>query len=129
MPTKVTAKKGNCLCGIAVDAGFLNCEPLRALAENKDFLARDLQDGDEVTVPDKEVEDFPKPIDTKHTFKLKSSPPFNIRFVHGSKALLYRDDTEITTFHISNFVSNKGGATGLTAFPTDYGFNDDGHQD
>jgi len=129
MPTKVTAKKGNCLCGIAVDAGFLNCEPLRALAENKDFLARDLQDGDEVTVPDKEVEDFPKPIDTKHTFKLKSSPPFNIRFVHGSKALPYRDDTEITTFHISNFVSNKGGATGLTAFPTDYGFNDDGHQD
>jgi hypothetical protein len=129
MPTKVTAQSGNCLCGIAVDAGFLNCEPLRALPENKDFLARDLKDGDEVTVPDKEVEDFPKPIDTKHTFKLKSSPPFHIRIVHGSPDLPYRDDSETTTLHVSNFVSNKGGATGLTAFPAGYGYHADGHAD
>ena len=129
MPTKVTAKTGDCLCGIAVDAGFLNCDPLRKLPENADFLKRDLKDGDEVTVPDKEVEDFPKPIDTKHTFKLKSSPPFNIRFVHGSPDLPYRDDSETTTLHISNFVSNLGGDTGLKPFPTRYGFDDDGHQD
>jgi len=129
MPTKVTAKSGNCLCGIAVDAGFLNCEPLRALPENADFLKRDLKDGDEVAVPDKEVEDFPKPIDTKHTFKLKSSPPFSIRFVHGSPDLPYRDDTETTTLHVSNFVSNKGGTTGITAFPAGYGYHADGHAD
>ena len=51
MPTKVTAQSGNCLCGIAVDAGFLNCQPLRDLPENAAFLNRDLIDGDEVTVP------------------------------------------------------------------------------
>ena len=129
MPTKVTAKNGECLCGIAVDAGFLNCEPLRALPENSALLSRDLRDGDEVTVPDRVVEDFPKAIDTKHTFKLKSSPPFNIRFVHGSAALPYRDDTETTTLHVSNFVTNLGGATGLAALPAGFGFNDDGHQD
>jgi len=129
MPTKVTAKTGDCLCGIAVDAGFLNCQPLRDLAENAAFLTRDLKDADEVTVPDLVVEDFPKPIDTKHTFVLASSPPFNIRFVHGSAALPYRDDTESRTLHISNFVTNLGGATGLAAFPAGYGFKDDGHQD
>ena len=109
MPTKVTAKNGDCLCAIAVDAGFLNCEPLRALPENSALLTRDLKDGDEVTVPDLVVEDHSKPVDAKHTFTLKSSPPFNIRFVHGSPALPYRDDSETTTLHVSNFVSNLGG--------------------
>jgi len=129
MPTKVTAKSGNCLCGIAVDAGFLNCQPLRDLSENAPFLTRDLIDGDEVTVPDLSVEDFSKSIDTKHTFKVKSSPPFNIRLVHGSPTLPYRDDSETTTLHVSNFVTNLGGATGLAAFPAGFGFNNDGHQD
>ena len=129
MPTKVTAKNGDCLCGIAVDAGFLNCEPLRALPENSALLTRDLKDGDEVTVPDLVVEDFPKAIDTKHTFKLKSSPPFNIRFVHGSSSPNCREDAETATLHVSNFVTNLGGATGLAAFPAGYGFNEDGHQD
>lgn len=129
MPTKVTARDGDCLCGIAVDAGFLHCEPLRALGENAAFLNRDLRAGDEVTVPDKEVEDHSKAIDTKHSFTLKSSPPFHIRFVHGSPDLPYRDDSETTTLHVSNFVTNLGGATGLAAFPTGYGFNDNGHQD
>jgi hypothetical protein len=129
MPTKVTARDGDCLCGIAVDAGFLNCDPLRALSENAAFLNRDLKAGDEVTVPDKVVEDHGKAVDTKHSFTLKSSPPFNIRFVHGSPNLPYRDDSETTTLHVSNFVTNLGGATGLAAFPTGYGFNDDGHQD
>ena len=129
MPTKVTAKNGDCLCGIAVDAGFLNCEPLRALPENSALLTRDLKDGDEVTVPDLVVEDFPKAIDTKHTFKLKSSPPFNIRYVHGSPTLPYRDDSETTTLHVSNFVTNLGGADGLKPLPAVAGFNDNGHQD
>ena len=129
MPTKVTAKTGNCLCGIAVDAGFLNCEPLRALPDNSAFLARDLADGDEITVPDLAVEEFPKPIDATHTFKLKSSPPFNIRFVHGSSSPTWRDDSETTTLHVSNFVTTLGGADGLQPFPTGYGFNDNGHQD
>ncbi|HEU0123755.1 MAG TPA: hypothetical protein VFQ91_24705 [Bryobacteraceae bacterium] len=129
MPTKVTAKNGDCLCGLAVDAGFLNCDPLRAVGENAAFLSRELRDGDEVTIPDLTVEDHSKAVDSKHTFKLKSSPPFHIRFVHGSPTLPYRDDTETTTLHVSNFVTNLGGADGLKPFPTGFGFHDDGHQD
>jgi hypothetical protein len=129
MPTKVTAKAGDCLCGIAVDAGFLNCQPLRGLPENSAFLTRDLIDGDEVTVPDLAVEEFPKPIDTKHTFKLKSSPPFHIRFVHDHPRLPPRDELEMPTLHISNFVTNLGGADGMKSFPTTHGFHDRGDQD
>lgn len=129
MPTKVIARTGDCLCGIASDFGFFDCEPLRNLAENAAFISRDLQDGDEITVPDLEVEDFSKAVDTKHTFKVKSSPPVNIRFVHGSPNLPYRDDTTMPVLNVSNFVTNLGGSTGLRPFPTGFGFNDDGHQD
>lgn len=129
MPTIVTAKTGDCLCGIAVDAGFLNCEPLRALPENSAFLDRPLAAGDQVTVPDRVVEESSKPVDAKHSFTLKSSPPFNIRIVHGSPDLPYRDDADVNVLHVSNFVTDKGGATGLTAFPTGYGYNADGHAD
>ncbi|HEU0123757.1 MAG TPA: hypothetical protein VFQ91_24715 [Bryobacteraceae bacterium] len=129
MPTKVTAKNGDCLCGIASDFGFFDCKPLRDVGENSAFLNRPLQDGDEVTVPDITVEDHQKPVDAKHTFKLKTSPPVNIRFVHGSPNLPYRDDSETVTLHVSNFVTDLGGADGLKALPKGYGFNDDGHQD
>jgi len=129
MPTKVTARDGDCLCGIASDFGFAECKPLRDLPENAALLGRELNAGDEVTVPDLSVEDHPRAVDTKHTFKLKTSPPVNIRFVHGSPTLPYRDDTETTTLHVSNFVTNLGGKTGLANLPTGFGFNDDGHQD
>ena len=129
MPTKVTAKNGDCLCGIAVDYGFIDCQPLRDVAENASLLSRPLADGDEVTIPDLVVEEFSRAVDTKHTFKIKSSPPFNIRFVHGSPDLPYRQDTDVLTLHVSNFVTNLAGADGLKTFPAGYGFNDDGHQD
>jgi len=129
MPTIVTAKTGDCLCGIAVDAGFLNCEPLRALSENAAFLDRPLASGDQVTVPDLVVEEASKAVDATHTFTIKSSPPFNIRIVHGSPDLPYRDDADMPALHVSNFVTNKGGATGLLAFPSGYGYHADGHAD
>jgi hypothetical protein len=129
MPTLVTAKNGDCLCGIASDFGFFDCKPLRDLPENSTLLSRELRDGDQVTVPDLAVEDHPRAIDTKHTFKVKTSPPVNIRFVHGSPTLPYRDDTTTAVLNVSNFVTNLGGATGLLPFPTGFGFNVDGHDD
>lgn len=129
MPNIVDARSGDCLCGIAVDHGFLNCEPLRALAENAALLARPLREGDRVIVPDLAVEEFARPVDSLHSFTLLSSPPFNIRFVHGSADLPYRDDMEMPVLHVSNFVTNLGGADGMKAFPTGYGFHDHGHQD
>jgi hypothetical protein len=129
MPTKVIAKNGDCLCGIAVEYGFIDCQPLRDVAENSAFLSTPLTNGDEVTVPDLVVEEFSKGVDAKHTFTIKSSPPFNIRFVHGSPSLPYREDPDLLNLHVSNFVTNLAGATGLKPFPAGYGFNEDGHQD
>ncbi len=129
MPTQVIAKAGDCLCGIASDFGFFNCQPLRDLPANSRLLNGPLKDGDEVTVPDVVVEDHPRAVDTKHTFTLKTSPPVNIRYVHGSPDKPYRDDDTVSVLNISNYVTNKGGSTGSAAFPTGYGFNYDGHHD
>jgi hypothetical protein len=129
MPTLVAARDTDCLCGIASDFGFADCQPLRDLPENAAFLNRELRPGDQVTVPDRNVEDHSRAVDTKHTFKLRTSPPVNIRFVHGSPNLPYRDDSETTTLHVSNFVTNLAGADGLQPLPTGYGYHDDGHAD
>lgn len=45
--------------------------------------------------------------------------PMNVRFVHGSAAQPVRTDGTVNLLNISNFVTDKGGATGLSAFPTD----------
>lgn len=129
MPTKVIAQDGDCLCCLAMDAGFFDCAPLRALGENAPFLNRALRAGDEVVIPDLEIKDHPKAVDTKHRLNVKNSPPVSIRFVHGSPDLPYRSDSTTSVLHVSNFVTNLGGATGLAAFPTGFGFNNDGHQD
>ncbi len=129
MPTKVTANAGDCLCGIASDYGFADCKPLRDAPENSALLNRPLVAGDEVTVPDLVVSEHSKAVDTKHTFKLRTSPPINIRFVHGSPDLPYRDDSTSNTLNVSNFVTNLAGATGLAALPTGYGYHADGHAD
>jgi len=129
MPTIVTAKDGDCLCGIASDFGFFNCQPIRDLAENAAVLNRELVAGDQITVPDLAVEDHSRAVDSRHKFKLRTSPPVNIRFVHGSPNLPYRDDATVPVLNVSNFVTNLGGSTGLRPFPTGFGFNDDGHQD
>jgi hypothetical protein len=129
MPNKVNAVAGDCLCGIAALFGFFDCKPLRDAPENSGLLNRPLKDGDEVTIPDITVEDHSKAVDTKHTFKLKTSPPMNIRFVHGSPDLPYRDDFTVPELHISNFVTNLAGTTGLANLPTGYGFHADGHAD
>ncbi|MBL8240000.1 MAG: hypothetical protein JNM66_21445 [Bryobacterales bacterium] len=129
MPTKVIARAGDCLCGIASDFGFADCQPLRDAPENASLANRELISGEEVTVPDRNVEDHSKAVDAKHSFKLRTSPPVNIRFVHGSPNLPYRDDSETTTLHVSNFVTNLAGTDGLKALPTGYGYHDDGHAD
>jgi hypothetical protein len=129
MPTKVIAKNGDCLCSIAVEYGFIDCQPLRDVPENAAFLSTPLTNGDEVTVPDLVVEEFSRGVDAKHTFTIKSSPPFNIRFVHGSPDLPYREDSDLLNLHVSNFVTNLAGADGLKTFPAGYGFDADGHQD
>src|SRR5687767_26066 len=103
MPTQATAQDGDCLCGLAMNAGFLDCGPLRALGENAGLLARALVAGDVVTIPDLAPELMDKSVDKLHKFKKKNSPPVSIRFVHGSPNLPYLQDLETTLLHVSNY--------------------------
>src|SRR5579862_480815 len=129
MSSIVTAQNGDTLCGIAIAAGFLNCDPLRADPGNSDFLSRPLQAGDQVTVPDINPEDVSKPSDNLHNFVNKNAPPVSIRFVHGSKDKAFADDDTLTILNISNFVTTRGGTDGNQTFPSGFGFNANGDAD
>ena len=131
MPTVVNATASDTLCGLAMDRGFLNCDPIRNEPANagKDFLNRDLIDGDQVTVPDITTKSVDKPSETKTKFKKKNVPGFSLRFVHGSPDKHYREDAEVQGLDVSNFVTTKGGANGQAAFPADSAFHQAGHVD
>ena len=129
MPKIVTARSGDTLCGIAIDAGFLDCGPLRAEATNSGLLSVPLKNGDQVTVPDLTPQDVSKTTDKRHRFIKKNAPPVSIRFVHGSPDKKYLEDFTLLNLNVSNFVANKGGATGLNRFPTGFGFNSNGDAD
>jgi len=129
VPKLVTAQDGDTLCGIAMDNGFLNCDPLRAEAANAPFLNRPLAAGDVVTVPDIVVKKSDHTTSQIHKFLKKNSPPVSIRLVHGSPDKPYLQDDTLTALNISNYPTDKGGLEGNHAFPTGFGFNPDGHAD
>jgi hypothetical protein len=129
VPSLVTAKDGDTLCGIAMDNGFLNCDPLRAESANAPFLNRPLRAGDVVTVPDITTKKSGHATSQIHKFLKKNSPPVSIRLVHGSPDKHYLDDDTLTQLNISNYPTDKGGLEGNHAFPGGFGFNPDGHAD
>jgi hypothetical protein len=129
LPRTVLARTGDTLCGLAIDAGFLDCGPLRAEAANSGLLARALSDGDLVTIPDLALKTTSKATDQRHKFVKKNSPPISVRFVHGSPDKKYLEDLALTVLNVSNFVTNQGGAAGNKPFPPGFGFNPDGHAD
>ena len=133
MPTTVFANDGDTLCGLAIDAGFENCQPLRdePLNQGRSFLSRPtLKTGDFVTIPDKKLKHEAKGVDTKHKFLKKTAPRVSVRFVHGSKDKKYLDDDTLTVLNVSNFVTNQAGADGTHAFPRGkFGFDADGDAD
>lgn len=129
MPKQVTAQAGDTLCGLAVAAGFIDCDPLRAEAANAAFLNRDLVAGDVVTIPDIELREETKSSGATHTFVAQNAPPFSIRFTHGSPDKHYRDDDTLTFLNLSNYRTDKAGADGLAALPTASVFDARGHAD
>ena len=132
MPTIVQANDGDTLCGLAIDAGFVNCQPLRDEPQNqgKDFLKRaTLITGDEVVVPDKKLKDESKGVDTKNKFVKKTAPKVSIRFVHGSPDKKYREDDTLTYLNISQYQTDKGGTDGDQPFPDQFEFQQAGHDD
>ncbi len=129
MATVVTARDGDTLCGLAIDAGFVDCGPLRAEAANSALLNRQLKTGDQVTIPDIAPKDVSKATEKRHRFIKKNSPPVSIRFVHGSADKKYFDDFTLTVLNVSNFVTNTGGNDGSKKFPTGFGFSPNGDAD
>lgn len=129
MPTKVTASNGDTLCNLAIAAGFLNCQPLRDEPANSDFLNRELQDGDIVTIPDIRPRNETGATDQVHRFVLKTAPAVSIRFVHGSPDKHYLEDDTTTLLNVSNFVTNLAGKNGQVPFPAEFEFHQPGHDD
>lgn len=129
MPRVVIARDGDTLCGLAIDAGFIDCTPLRAEAANSGLLAGPLKTGDLVTIPDLAGKNVSKATEKRHRFIKKNAPPVSIRFVHGSPDKKYFDDFTLTVLNVSNFVTNTGGADGSKTFPAGFGFNPNGHAD
>jgi hypothetical protein len=123
VPKVVTASDGDTLCGIAIDNGFINCQPVRDANPGADFLTRPLQDGDAVTVPDIEAREESKSTTTTNVFVKKNAPPVSICFVHGSPDRHYLDDDHLTFLLISKFQVDKGGPTGQAAFPDAFEFH------
>lgn len=129
MSSEFTADDGDCLCVIAMQNGFLNCQPLRDAPANAPFLNRPLQKGDVVTVPDVRLKSVDKSVDSRHRFVKKNSPPASIRFVHGSPDKHYLEDSSTTVLNVSNFRTDKGGSDAQAAFPDKFEFHQEGHVD
>ncbi len=129
MPSLVTAEDGDCLCTIAIDSGFLNCQPLRGEPANSALLNRDLVAGDIVTVPDVDPGGDAGSTDQRHVFVRRTAPPVSIRMVHGSPNIPYLQDVTVPILHVSNHQTTRGGLDDGAVLPAGFGFNQLGHDD
>ncbi len=129
MATVVLALGGETLCGIAVQAGFRNCDLLRAHPANGALLNRPLQLGDRVAVPDRRIKTLTVPTTTRHRLKRDRHASERIRFVHGSAATPFDRDPALTVLNVSNYITNQAGATGSAAFGSGFGFDADADAD
>jgi hypothetical protein len=129
MSTRVKARDGDSLCGIAIASGFLDCTSLRAEPANSALLDRPLVYGDIVTVPDVKSKNIDKPTQKLHSFTKKSAPPVAIRFVHGSPDKQYLEDDALLFLLVSKFQIDKGGPAGTDPFPDQSEFQPAGHAD
>jgi hypothetical protein len=117
------------LCNFAIEAGFFNCEALRADPGNSAFLSHPLKDGDVVAIPDLRPRTENCSTDKVTKFVRKNTPPVSIRFVHGSPNKHYLADDESTFLNVSNHVTDKAGANDNAAFPDQFEFQQPGHDD
>lgn len=116
MSLTVTAKDGETLCGLAVEHGFLDCRALRADAKNAAIKDRQIKEGDEVFIPDVQPGEKPAATEKRHKY-VKKGTLAKIRFVHGGRDEDIKTETALRHLQISNFQTNKAGATGTQPFP------------
>jgi len=127
--TKRTAADGDTLCNFAIDAGFFNCQALRADPANGGLLNRALKSGDVVTIPDLRPRTENCDTDKVTKFVRKNTPPVSIRFVHGSPNKHYLADTALTFLDVSNHITDRGGPEDDDQFPDQFEFRQPGHDD
>src|SRR2546421_12708690 len=101
MPTVVTARNGDTLCGLAIDAGFVDCGPVRAESANSGLLARALKAGDLVTIPDIALKDVSKATEKRHRFIKKNAPAGSDWFFYGAPRKKYFHEFTLTRLKVS----------------------------
>jgi len=122
-PLKLKAESGDSLCLLAIEAGFEHCQRLRDANAGKDFVtSRHLEPGDIVVVPERDIKDESKSTDTTSTFVKLTSPPFSVRFVHGSGTKTYADDDTLLVLNVSNIRTDID-------LPPGFGFDSKGDRD
>lgn len=110
MPIRVTAQARDTLCSLAIQAGFVNCTPLREHLDNRELLNRPLRLGDRVTIPDRERGDDIGGTEARHRFGRRGVPLPSVRFVHGSQHLPYHGDSTLGELNVSNCRTTHAGA-------------------
>ena len=122
-PLKVRAEPGDSLCLLAIEAGFEHCQRVRDANGGQDFVTkRHLEAGDIVVIPERDIKHESQSTDTTSTFVKLTSPPFSIRFVHGSRTKVYADDDTLLVLNVSNVRTDID-------FPTGFGFDSKGDRD
>jgi hypothetical protein len=107
-PQKIVAHKGQFFCEFAAEKGFRNCEKWRAanppLAEKAT-----LEEGDEVTVPEKQEGETADQDKAKVESVRVDYPPALVRFLGQTSTLADRSSAGLTRLGISNYVTDKAG--------------------
>lgn len=113
-------EEGDCLCQLAIDAGFPDCGAIRGHAQNsgKPFLNRPLRAGDVVFVPDKDPKKAKKGDKEEHKFK-RAKASVMLRFVHGTNSAKPEDDPALTDLCVSNMRPDRGNDDRKGVFPDD----------
>ena len=136
MPKTVIAQQGDSLCGLAHANGLGDCTTLRGEAANAALMNRpdlegELLPGDEVIIPDFQVQQVDGATEQLHTFETRAALA-TIRFVHGSPNIPYLNDSTLSRLNVSNYTPDRaGGPDGTAALPNSgvRMFQQDGHND
>lgn len=111
----VTAKSGESMCGIASVNGFLDCKMLREHENNAAIKDKQVKSGDRVFIPDLTLDQKDAATEQRHSF-VKKGGLAKIRFVRGGEDAKITTERSISKLQISNFQTDKAGATGTAAF-------------
>lgn len=113
----LTAEAEDTFCSLAVDAGFVDCAPVRDHDANAAIKDKQLETGDVVYIPDLVEKHDSAATEKTHIYVRKGTPLAAIRFVHGAAGTAVPDDVSLAHLEISNYRTDRAGRDGLDPFP------------